>query len=76
MNMSSESAVAAWFYNNPIVNKKRMDMQIIQATLQFCLVKPLMAVCIVILQALNLYTEGDFSYVFCYFVTSNSKQLN
>ena len=32
-----------------------------QATLQFCLVKPVMAVITLILQALGLYKDGDFS---------------
>ena len=33
----------------------------VQATLQFCLVKPVMAVITLILQALGLYKDGDFS---------------
>lgn len=35
-----------------------------QATLQFCVVKPLMAVITVILQAFGKYRDGDFKYVF------------
>lgn len=34
-----------------------------QATLQFCVVKPLMAVITVILQAFGKYRDGDFKYV-------------
>lgn len=36
----------------------------LQATLQFCVVKPLMAVITVILQAFGKYRDGDFKYVF------------
>lgn len=34
-----------------------------QATLQFCVVKPLMAVITVILQAFGKYKDGDFKWV-------------
>lgn len=34
-----------------------------QATLQFCVVKPLMAMITVILQAFGKYRDGDFKYV-------------
>lgn len=34
-----------------------------QATLQFCVVKPLMAIITVILQAFGKYRDGDFKYV-------------
>ncbi|CAL8234941.1 unnamed protein product, partial [Arctogadus glacialis] len=33
------------------------------ATLQFCVVKPLMAVITVVLQAFGKYRDGDFKYV-------------
>ena len=32
-----------------------------QATLQFCIIKPIMAVVTLILQAFSYYKEGDFS---------------
>ena len=35
-----------------------------QATLQFCIIKPVMAVITLILQAFGLYKDGDFSYVY------------
>lgn len=35
----------------------------LQATLQFCVVKPLMAMITVILQAFGKYKDGDFKYV-------------
>lgn len=34
-----------------------------QATLQFCVVKPLMAIITVVLQAYGKYKDGDFKYV-------------
>jgi len=34
---------------------------ILQATLQFCLIKPLMAVITVVLQSFNLYKDGNFA---------------
>lgn len=51
-------------------------MTLLQATLQFCVVKPLMAVITVILQAFGKYKDGDFKYVLiaakymCYVVMS------
>lgn len=35
----------------------------LQATLQFCVVKPVMAIVTIILQAYNLYNDGDFRLV-------------
>lgn len=47
----------------------------LQATLQFCVVKPLMAVVTVILQAFGKYRDGDFKYVFVsmYFSSKQEK---
>jgi hypothetical protein len=36
----------------------------LQATLQFCIVKPIMAAITLVLQAFSYYKDGDFSYVY------------
>lgn len=40
-----------------------LSLLLLQATLQFCVVKPLMAVITVVLQAFGKYKDGDFKYV-------------
>lgn len=35
-------------------------LSLVQATLQFCIVKPLMAIVTIILQAFGKYHDGDF----------------
>ena len=49
----------------PMFNSPPLTLTLLlpQATLQFCVVKPLMAVITVILQAFGKYRDGDFKYV-------------
>lgn len=50
----------------PIFKKIFISFLPPQATLQFCVVKPLMAAVTVILQAFGKYRDGDFKYVFLF----------
>ena len=43
----------------------------LQATLQYCVIKPIMAVITLILQPLGYYSDGDWRYSHVFFVTVN-----
>ena len=41
----------------------------LQATLQYCVIKPIMAVITLILQPLGYYSDGDWRYLNAFFIT-------
>ena len=43
----------------------------LQATLQYCVIKPIMAVITLILQPLGYYSDGDWRYSHVFFITVN-----
>lgn len=52
-----------WYSFFPSPHSLARSLLLPKATLQFCVVKPLMAVITVILQAFGKYRDGDFKYV-------------
>ena len=43
----------------------------LQATLQYCVIKPIMAVITLILQPLGYYSDGDWRYSHVFFISAN-----